>query len=230
MIQSKAAISNNGPWFIRLILITIALATVYLSLQQPQLLQLLNPTSLPSTLASMGIWGPLLYIAIITLSVVISQIPGAPLAVAAGVVWDPLLAGVYTVIGGFSGALIAYGLGKVMGQSIIMALTGKTLSFATGQRYLGWIIFITRLLPVFSFDLVSYGAGIAGLSLPTYASATFFGMVPSTLLLTYLGGSLQLSGAVMTSLAASFLLLFVGIPVLLYHYNWLNIRDLVSLK
>ena len=230
MSHSKATIPRYGIWFVGLPLILVTLVVAYLLWQQPQVLRLLDPASLPSTMERMGPWGPLLYIVIITLSVVISQIPGAPLAVAAGALWDPLLAGIYTVIGGFSGALIAYTLGKTMGQSIIVALTGKTLSFAPSQRYLGWMIFTTRLLPVFSFDLVSYGAGIAGLSLPVYASATFFGMVPSTLLLTYLGGSLQLSGTVMASLVTTFLVLFVGIPVLLHHYNWLNIRDLVSLK
>jgi uncharacterized membrane protein YdjX (TVP38/TMEM64 family) len=58
-----------------------------------------------------------------------------------------------TVIGGFSGALIAYSLGRAIGPSIITALTGRTLSFATGQRYLCWMIFTTRLLPVFSFKM-----------------------------------------------------------------------------
>lgn len=42
--------------------------------------------------------GPLIYMAIITVSVVVSQIPGAPLAVAAGAVWDPLLAGALLLV------------------------------------------------------------------------------------------------------------------------------------
>lgn len=229
MVQSKAVPLPHSQWILVTSLAILALTIGYCVWQEPQMLQLLNPESLPVTMERLGLWGPLIYMAIITVSVVVSQIPGAPLAVAAGAVWDPLLAGVYTIIGGFSGALIAYGLGRTIGPSMITALTGKTLSFATGQRYLGWMIFTTRLLPVFSFDLVSYGAGIAGLSLPTYASATFFGMVPSTLLLTYLGGSLQLSGSVMVSLGAVFLLLFVVIPFLLHRYNWLNVKDLVSL-
>ncbi|MEM9808333.1 MAG: VTT domain-containing protein [Cyanobacteria bacterium P01_D01_bin.56] len=230
MVQSKAAPSNSFTWIAGLFLGVVILAIGYLSWQQLQILQGFNPKSLPIVIKSMGLWGPMVYIAIISLSVVISQIPGAPLAVAAGAVWEPWLAGVYTVIGGFSGALIAYGLGKTMGQSIITTLTGKTLSFAVEQRYLGWIIFGTRLLPVFSFDLVSYGAGIAGLSLPIYASATFFGMVPSTLLLTYLGGSLQLSGPAMAEIMAVFLFLFVGVPIVLHRFNLLNIKELVSLK
>ncbi len=222
MVQSNTAIPKTIAWLIAIPCLTIA--TAYLLWQQPQVIRLLNPHDL-STLMNDG--GPLLYIAIIALSVVISQIPGAPLAVAAGAVWDPLLAGIYTIIGGFSGALIAYGLGKTMGQSIITLLTGKTLKVAADQRYLGWMILVTRLLPVFSFDLVSYGAGVAGISLPVYASATFFGMVPSTLLLTYLGGSLQLSTGVMVTMAIIFGLVFVGVPTILHRYNLLTaIADL----
>ncbi len=214
--------SKNILWFVSLPMLTLTLALVYGAWQSP-----LSLETLPTTIKHLGQWGPMLYVAVIAISVVISQIPGAPLAVAAGAIWDPLLAGIYTIIGGFSGALIAYGLGKTLGQSLMTTLTGKTLSF-NSQSYLGWLIFTTRLLPIFSFDLVSYGAGIAGLSLPVYASATFFGMVPSTLLLTYLGGSLHLSNWVMVNMAVIFLILFVGVPAILHRYNWLNINQWIS--
>lgn len=192
--------------------------------------QFISPEHLALTVDQAGMWGPVAYIVIIMVSVVVSQIPGAPLAIAAGTLWHPLLAGLYTVIGGFGGALIAYGLGNRMGQPLIKALTGKTLSFSTeqGEAYLGWMIFVTRLLPIFSFDLISYGAGMAGLSLPVYASATFFGMVPSTLLLTYLGSSFQLSGWAIASTAALFCALFIGIPALMHRYNWLNMQTIVQ--
>lgn len=196
---------------------------------------LINPAHFISTLEHAGPWGPAAYIAIIAISVVISQIPGAPLAIAAGALWHPILAALYTIIGGFSGALIAYGLGNRMGQPLIKALTGKTLNFSTaqGEIYLGWIIFTTRLLPIFSFDLISYAAGIARLSLPIYASATLFGMIPSTLLLTGLGGSVHLSDVHFSSSAIALLLglcfaVFVGIPALMHRYNWFNISAVVS--
>ena len=200
-----------------------------IALLHPNVLELFASNRLASTVERVGIWGPALYIAIIAISVVVSQIPGAPLAVAAGAVWDPLLAGLYTVIGGFGGALIAYSLGKSMGQSMVRALTGKKFSFSTerGESYLGWMIFTTRLLPVFSFDLISYGAGITGLSFPIYATATFFGMVPSTLLLTYMGGNVHLGGQTAIALAGLFAIAFVGIPALLHRFNWLNVRELV---
>ncbi|MEM9219682.1 MAG: TVP38/TMEM64 family protein [Cyanobacteria bacterium P01_F01_bin.150] len=190
-----------------------------------------QPDFLAQQIANAGRWGPLLYITIIMVSVVVSQIPGAPLAVVAGAIWGPLSAGFYTILGGFGGAIIAYTLGRLIGPAIIKALTGKTLSFSTdkGTAYLGWLIFLTRLLPIFSFDLISYGAGMIRLPFTVYASATVFGMIPSTLLLTYMGDSMQLSGGAIATLSILFLTLFVAIPVLLHRVNWLNINQIIRL-
>ena len=222
-------VNTRFSWLMPVTTITVVLGIGLLMVLHPQALQFTDPDALSGVLIQLGLWGPAIYIALIILSVVISQIPGAPLAIAAGAIWDPLVAGLYTVIGGFGGALIAYGLGKSMGQSILKAITGKTLSFSTehGEGYLGWLIFATRLLPVFSFDLVSYGAGITGLSFPVYASATFFGMLPSTLLLTYVGDSVHLGAGAIATLTTVFVVLFVAIPALLHRYNWLNMRSLV---
>ncbi|MEL7358196.1 MAG: TVP38/TMEM64 family protein [Cyanobacteria bacterium J06560_6] len=194
------------------------------------MIEFLHPSHLSATIHHAGPWGPMLYMVVIAVSVVVSQIPGAPLAVVAGTLWSPLMAGVYTVIGGFSGALIAYGLGRWVGQPLVKALTGKTLSFDNEQsgQALGWLVFVTRLLPVVSFDLVSYGAGIARLSMPTYAGATLFGMMPSTFLLTYMGDRIHFTASATLVLGEMFVLLFVGMPLLLYRYNWLNIRTLLS--
>lgn len=208
----------------------LLLSAGFLFALHPSLRHLVDPASLSIAVTKAGPWGPFLYMAVIGLSVVVSQIPGAPLAVVAGALWSPLLAGLYTIIGGFSGAMIAYGLGKTVGQPLVKALTGKTLSFSTehGDKTLGWMVFVTRLVPVFSFDLVSYGAGMAGLSLPIYAGATLFGMVPSTLLLTFAGDRMQFSSATMLGFGGFFAVAFIGIPFLLHRYNWLNIRTLVS--
>ncbi|MEO0518035.1 MAG: hypothetical protein AAF171_12140 [Cyanobacteria bacterium P01_A01_bin.116] len=69
---------------------------------------LLTPEGLQQAVTDAGIWGVLVYIAVIALAVVMSPIPGAPLTIAAGAVWGAIPAGIYSVIGGFSGSLIAY--------------------------------------------------------------------------------------------------------------------------
>ncbi|NJR60987.1 MAG: TVP38/TMEM64 family protein [Cyanobacteria bacterium CRU_2_1] len=179
-----------------------------------------------------GFWGPLVYIAILALSVVLSHIPELPLAMAAGAVWGAIPAGIYSVIGGFLGSLMAYFLGRSLGRSAIKALTGKTIYFSKdrGEIYLGWIIFISRLLPVFSFDLISYASGISGLSLRIYVAATFFGMLLPTFALTYAGESFKLGIDSTIAFATIFLIVFIGLPWGIRRYNWFGMKDIIRVE
>lgn len=191
--------------------------------------ELFSPEGLTSFVTDLGWRGVLIYICILVISVVLSQIPGVPLAVAAGMIWGPWLGTLYSVAGGFLGGLIAYYLGRTLGRSLVKAITGKAFRFTEqrGERYLAVVVFVTRLLPVLSFDLVSYASGMSGLSVRLYAVATFFGMIPSTLLLTTLGSRLVLGGpaAFLLSLVAA--LLILGLPFGVKRWNWLGLRELV---
>lgn len=193
---------------------------------------LLTPEGLQQAVTNAGVWGILVYIAVIALAVVMSPIPGAPLTIAAGAVWGAIPAGIYSVIGGFSGSLIAYFIGRSLGRSAVKALTGKVIYFSKekGEWLLGGLIFVTRLLPVLSFDLISYGAGLTGLSLPIYASSTLLGMIPSTLLLTYLGEAFTLGARAAIALSFLFVALLVLLPWGIRRYNWLGLRDIVRIE
>ncbi len=193
---------------------------------------LLTPEGLRQAVTNAGTWGILVYIAVIALAVVMSPIPGAPLTIAAGAVWGAIPAGIYSVIGGFSGSLIAYFIGRSLGRSAVKALTGKIIYFSKekGEWLLGGLIFVTRLLPVLSFDLISYGAGLTGLSLPIYAVSTLFGMIPSTLLLTYLGEAFTLGARAVITLSLLFVVLLVLLPWGIRRYNWFGLRDVVRIE
>lgn len=192
----------------------------------------LTPEGIKQLVDQSGVFGILAYIAIIALAVVVSPIPGAPLTVAAGAVWGALPAAIYSVIGGFVGGLIAYFIGRSLGRSAVKALTGKAIYFSKdrGEWLLGGVIFITRLLPVLSFDLISYGAGLTNLSLPIYASSTLLGMIPSTLLLTYLGQSFTVGLPLGLVLSILFVLLLIVLPWGIRRYNWLNLRNIVRIE
>ncbi len=187
---------------------------------------------LEQVVRDLGWWGPLAYMALIALAVVVSQIPGVPLAIAAGAVWGPLTAGLYSVIGGFIGGMIAFYLGRTLGRSAMKALTGKVMTFRRerGERYLGILIFITRLLPVLSFDIISYAAGLSGLSPGIYAVATLLGMIPSTLLLTSLGSAFRFDPIIGLLISGVAAVMLVALPWLIRRYNLFNLRDTVILE
>lgn len=219
---------SNG---IALAILLLCLSACWWLWEQPEL-NLLTPQGLRQTIQNLGFLGVLVYIFVLALSVVVSPIPGAPMAVAAGTVWGSFLAGIYSVIGGFLGSLIAYYIGRTLGRSAIQALTGKVIYFTKqrGEFYLGWFIFINRLLPVLPFDLMSYGAGMTGLSLPIYASATLLGMTPSTLFLTYLGSTFTVKKPLAIVLALILLFLVIGLTWGIRRHNWLGLKDMIRVE
>jgi uncharacterized membrane protein YdjX (TVP38/TMEM64 family) len=219
---------QNG---LALLLLLLSLL-VYRWLVAHEQTNLLTPAGLIQAVRDLGPEGVLIYIGVIALSVVISPIPGAPLTMAAGAVWGMLLAGIYSVIGGFLGGVIAYFIGRTLGRSVVQALTGKVIYFsqARGERYLGWLIFITRLLPVLSFDVISYAAGLTNLSFPIYAIATLLGMIPSTFVLTYLGTAFTIGLPLGVAIAVVFVILLGLLPWGVQRYNWFGLRDVIRIE
>lgn len=191
-----------------------------------------NPSDWLQSIAALGFVGKLAYVGILILAIVFSPIPGTPIVVAAGAVWEPLTAAIYGTIGIFVGCLIAYFLGRTLGRSFIRSLTGKTLHLSSdrGELYLGWVVFITHLLPIAPFDLISYAAGMAGMSFPIYAISTLLGTIPCVVFLAYMGASLTISLPVGVAIAAVFLILLVILPFGVQRYNWFGIKDSIRIE
>lgn len=184
------------------------------------------------SISRMGWAGILMYMGLLALAIVISPIPSTPFTVAGGAVWGPVYAGIYGVIGIFIGSLLAYFIGRTLGRSAVQALTGKVvyLSNQRGELYLGWLMFVTHLVPVLPFDLISYGAGISGLSLPTYAMTTLMGIIPCTFFLTYMGSTFRVGVGAAIAVILLFLFLIIGLPWGVRRYNWLGLRDVVRIE
>lgn len=227
----KQRILLNRGNIIALMLLILSLL-VYWWLRQQSEVNLLHPEGLKATIQELGTLGVVAYISLIALAVVLSPIPGAPLTVAAGAVWGTLWAGIYSVIGGFLGGLTAYFIGHTLGRTAVYALTGKVIYFTKnrGEVYLGWLIFWSRLLPILSFDLVSYGAGITGLSLPIYATATLMGMIPSTFFLTSMGSAFRVGKLFGVGLLMIFTILLVGLPWEIKRYNWFGLQGIIRIE
>jgi uncharacterized membrane protein YdjX (TVP38/TMEM64 family) len=86
------------------------------------------------------------------------------------------------------GASGNFALARHLGRSRLQAWLGPdryTRVDALASRA-GWLaVFLTRLLPGFNFDLVSYAAGVTPMSLGAFLTATLGGMfVPVVVLVT----------------------------------------------
>lgn len=151
--------------------------------------ELLKPEQVADQIRAAGPFGPILFMALMATSVVISPLPDLPLVIAAGAAFGTILGTTYSVIGAEIGAITSFLIGRALGREVLTRILRTNVTFCErcSDRHLAIFVFLARLLPVFSFDLVSYGAGLTNMSLRAFALVTFVGMIPATFALTYAG-------------------------------------------
>lgn len=200
------------------IILVIVFGLLYLYLEMSGLAsRLFRAQSLQITLDEIGFWGPLLIMGLMAGAVVMSPIPSAPIAIAAGLAYGHGWGTVYIVIGAEIGAMIAFGIARLVGYEAMHKRFGQQLNIGWlgSSRHLMLAVGISRLLPFISFDVVSYAAGLTRLSYAQFALATLLGIIPMSFLLAHFGSELANSDLQQIMLTILLLGMLTGIPVII---------------
>lgn len=136
-----------------------------------------------------GVLGPALIVLLMTVAVVASPIPSAPIALAAGAAYGHYAGAAYVAIGSELGAMIAFLVARHLGRDAVVKLLGSKADYGLlgSQNALTVIVFSSRLLPFISFDAMSYAAGLSSLQLWRFLLATFAGIIPASFVLAHFG-------------------------------------------
>lgn len=181
----------------------------------------LTPAALGQWLNDAGPLAPLVLIGTMAMAVVIPPIPSLPLDLAAGAAFGPFYGALYAVIGAEIGAIACFLVARALGREALARVMKTEVTFCqtcTDHQLMG-VMFFARLIPIFSFDMVSYGAGLTNISLKTFALATLFGMAPPTFAFTYLGSSVVSAQWPLIAAGAAMVLFFLVLPTLLMKYR-----------
>ncbi|MCK0137913.1 VTT domain-containing protein [Aliiroseovarius sp. F47248L] len=168
-----------------------------------------------------GIWGPVLIVSLMTIAIVATPIPSAPIALAAGAAYGHALGTVYIVVGAELGALIAFALARFLGRDALVGWLGRKVDagWLGSQNALTFTVFASRLMPFISFDIVSYAAGLSRLHFWRFAVATLVGIIPASFVLAHFGGEATSGNLVRATWAVLGLGLVTGLPLL-----WMAMR------
>jgi uncharacterized membrane protein YdjX (TVP38/TMEM64 family) len=141
-------------------------------------------------------WGPLapaVYVAAVVVEVIVAPIPGTLLYAPAGAIFGGFLGGTLSLAGNVLGAALASWLAATFGEAWVArrSPTGRLAELRTRLRSRGtWVVFLLRLNPLTSSDLVSYAAGLAGVPARHVAIGTLGGMIPQCYAQAYLAQAL----------------------------------------
>jgi len=193
------------------------MGAIWLLLRQLGMPVSLAPEALAEWLNQQGMSGPLLLMLLMILAVVVGPIPTLPISAASGLVYGVSTGTAIAVSGALAGSIIAFYLARVLGREAVRRKLGDNPVFsATGsQRFLFMAVTLTRLIPLFSFALISYAAGVTAISFWRYALATTLGMLPMTFVFAGLGHSFELSPLLTVVAAVVILVVMSTLPLYL---------------
>ena len=182
---------------------------------------LLDSERLTRLVARAGFWGPILVISFMAIAIVASPVPSAPIALAAGAAYGHYAGTVYVAIGAELGALIAFGLARILGYDVLRRIFGDRIDAGLlgSQTALTLMVLASRLMPFVSFDMISYAAGLSQLHAWRFALATLAGILPASFLLAHFGGAAVSGDLGRATWAVLGLGLVTGLPLL-----WVAIR------
>jgi len=183
------------PWLILAVL--VAGAILARALGVTDYLRLEKLVRLKQTIESYGAAGPILYIVGYVLAVVLF-VPGLPITLLGGLAFGPVRGTVYVSIAATIGAGLAfliarYGLRRMVEGWVQSSPRLAGIDAAVARD--GWrIVMITRLVPLFPFNLQNYAYGLTRIGFWTYLVTSWICMLPGTVAYTVAGGALSEGG------------------------------------
>ncbi len=185
--QSRAAAPRGGravkAFLAAAVIVVMASAAYYFNLQQ-----LLREAL--SWISGLGALGFIFFIGLYILACVF-MLPGSVLSLVSGVMFVVLKGGITVLFGATLGATCAFLTGRYLARNwVARRIAGnekfKAVDDAVGRE--GWkIVLLTRLSPIFPFNLLNYAYGVTQVRLRHYILASAVGMIPGTAMYVYLG-------------------------------------------
>lgn len=150
--------------------------------------------SLLEWVQSIGMWGPVVVAAFYVVACVLF-LPGSVLTLGAGFLFGVVWGTITVSVGSTLGACAAFIVGRTIARDWIAGKLEGNQKFAAIDRAVGTegfkIVFLTRLSPVFPFNLLNYAFGLTNVSFRHYAIASWIGMIPGTVMYVYFGSTLR---------------------------------------
>ncbi len=176
-----------------LIRAAVAMALFVTAIVNYDYLSNLNVEEILSSLSNTG-----LIIAVVLLMYfvkgLIFVLPASVIYVAVGIVLDSHLAVGVNMLGIIIEVVVTYILGRFLGGDYVRKLLSKKKA---GQKILDtnfqdkkWLIFTTRLFPVFPIDFLSLFFGATKSNFPLYFVLSVAGLAPRVILFTVIGDNL----------------------------------------
>lgn len=179
--------NNQYKRFLKPILIGCLIAIIVIIANHFNLQEILNKSFL--WVESLGWLAPIAFIIIYNIATLLF-IPGSLLTLKGGCLFDLFWGSIYVLIAAIIGATFAFLVGRYISRDWVCKQIGNKPKFQAIDKAVAKngfkIVFLTRLSPIFPFNLLNYAFGVTQVSLKDYILGSV-GMIPGTVMYVYMG-------------------------------------------
>jgi uncharacterized membrane protein YdjX (TVP38/TMEM64 family) len=178
-----------------------------------------TPDRLGNYIRTLGTWGPVIFIALYALRAVILVIPVGILGLAAGLTYGPLWGWAVIMVGATLGSCLAFLVARYLGRGFLERFPGlkkgRIGTYDEMSERAGFkLILFLRLIPLFQYDAVNFGAGLSRMRFRDFALGTLIGMAPAGFVVASLGSSLPQPKSLQFIVSLGLFALLVLAPVI----------------
>lgn len=182
-------IKKNSKLIIFCVIIVVILALNHIFGWSKYLSDSENLKFLSSMIQEHFAMAALIYIGLTIVSCVVLALPGVTFAILAGAIFGPWWGTLFCLIATTLGAIIAFIVGRFFLKDSIKPMVEKNallkkILFDEAGRSDIVLLAITRLVPLFPYNIQNFAYGITDISLAHYSLYTFIFMIPGVALYT----------------------------------------------
>jgi uncharacterized membrane protein YdjX (TVP38/TMEM64 family) len=185
-------------------------------------LGIFDPEAIKVFAQESGPWAPLVLMTLVVIGSISLTIPSTPAMIILGSLYGPWLGALYSFIAVLIAASIAFAAARYFRKYILWILGQHADILVRFQKkYVASVIFWTRAIPLFSFEIISYAAGLTGITYRAYILATAIGIIPPILLYTTTGDVLLQTGGWILPIVMAVVMISIIflIPFIIERYN-----------
>lgn len=139
---------------------------------------------------SFGAWAPVVSALLMVFQALAAPLPAFLLTFANGLAFGVFWGGMLSLASATLAAAVSFWLARALGRAPVEALAGKAGLESADRWFARWgtyAVLVARLVPIVSFDVVSFAAGLTRMRFWGFLVATVIGMSPATFVYSYLG-------------------------------------------
>ncbi len=173
-----------------------------------------NIERLKSLILSFGLWAPVISAFLMIAQSVVLFLPAFPIFVVNALAFGPIGGAFLSWGSALAGSILCFSIAKILGRPVVQRMVNRVhLETADRalRRYEKHVILVFGFIPVISFDVISYAAGLTLLTYWEFIPLVCIAQIPSALFYTLFVHRIDRGTLDIYWLLAAFLFFFFGI-------------------